>query len=133
MKRWLVNFCMIALGGIVFVSSAWAGSLSIVEPKDNAVVASPFAVRFQVQGMKVEPAGTVVQGAGHHHLLVNMEPIPKGEEIPFTKRHLHFGQGQTDARVNLPPGVYKLTAQFADGEHKSYGSEYSHAITLTVK
>jgi hypothetical protein len=108
-------------------------TIEITEPKDGATVTSPFTVKFAARGVKVVPAGTPAPGEGHHHLLINGDPLPPGTEVPFDKAHLHFGKGQTEAQVSLPPGVYKLTAQFADGEHKSLGPNFAHTIRVTVR
>lgn len=115
-------------------AAAAAGSaVSIVEPADGATVTSPFKLRFGVQGLAVAPAGDVVALSGHHHLLINVGPLPAGTSVPFTEQHLHFGKGQTETEVTLPPGTYKLTAQFANGAHQSYGPALSQTITVTVK
>jgi hypothetical protein len=108
-------------------------SVSLLEPANNAVVGTTFKVRFGVVGMKVEPAGDVVANSGHHHLLIDTGSIASGESIPFTPKHMHFGKGQQEADVKLEPGVYKLTAQFANGAHQSYGKDMSQTITITVK
>ncbi|MES2717867.1 MAG: DUF4399 domain-containing protein [Pseudomonadota bacterium] len=108
-------------------------AVSILEPADGATVSSPFKLRFGVQGLAVAPAGDVVAHSGHHHLLINVGPLAAGESVPFTDRHLHFGKGQTETEVSLPPGTYKLTAQFANGAHQSYGPGLSRTITVTVK
>ena len=53
--------------------------------------------------------------------------------------HIHYGKAQTEteteaeAEVKLAPGTYKLTAQFANGAHQSYGEALSHSITVMVK
>ncbi len=108
-------------------------NVRILEPANNAVVGTSFKVRFGVAGMAVEPAGDVVANSGHNHLLINLDSIAAGESIPFTEKHMHFGKGQQEADVKLPPGVYKLTAQFANGAHQSYGKGMSQTITVTVK
>lgn len=108
-------------------------SVTLVEPTDGATVTSPFKVRFGVRGMAVAAAGDIVADSGHHHLLINSDAIPAGESVPFTERHLHFGKGQTEAEVKLSPGTYKLTAQFANGAHQSYGKAMSQSITVIVK
>jgi hypothetical protein len=108
-------------------------AVSLMEPADGATVTSPFKVKFGVKGMAVAPAGDVVAKSGHHHLLINLAPIKAGEAVPFTPQHMHFGKGQTEAEVTLAPGVYKLTAQFANGAHESYGPAMSQTITVTVK
>jgi hypothetical protein len=114
-------------------AAAQGPSVSFIEPKDGATVTSPFRVKFAVVGMEVQPAGAVVPNAGHHHLLINQDSIGKGQPIPFDDTHLHFGKGQTETEVKLPPGQYKLTMQFADGAHQSYGAPLSKTINITVK
>ena len=108
-------------------------SVSLLEPADGATVSSPFKVRFGVVGLTVEPAGDIKPASGHHHLLINLDALPAGESVPFTDRHLHFGKGQTETEVTLPPGRYKLTAQFANGAHQSYGKALSQTISITVQ
>ena len=108
-------------------------SVSLLEPVNGAVVSSPFKVRFGVMGMEVAPAGDVIANSGHHHLLINLDSIKPGDEIPFTASHMHFGKGQTEAEVKLAPGSYKLTAQFANGNHESYGERMSQTVSITVK
>lgn len=108
-------------------------NVRILEPANNAVVGTNFKVRFGVVGMAVAPAGDVVANSGHNHLLINLDSIPAGESVPFSEKHMHFGKGQQEADVTLPPGVYKLTAQFGNGAHQSYGKEMSNTITVTVK
>lgn len=107
--------------------------VSILEPKNGATVQSPFKVKFGVRGMTVHPATEVIEGTGHHHLLINHGPIKEGESIPMDDTHLHYGKGQAEADVTLPPGKYKLTAQFANGAHQSYGKAMSDTIEVTVK
>ena len=104
-----------------------------VEPANGAVVSSPFKLRFGIRGMEVKPAGDQVAGQGHHHLLINRASQPKGEIIPADDAHIHFGKAQTETEVKLPPGTYKLTMQFADGFHLSYGKDMAATITVTVK
>ncbi|WP_395399979.1 DUF4399 domain-containing protein [Pseudoduganella sp. UC29_106] len=120
-----------ALGSIAF--GAAAQSVSFVEPQDGATVTSPFKVKFAVNGMDVKPAGDMSANTGHHHLLINAESMKAGEAIPFDETHMHFGKGQTETEVKLPPGKYKLTMQFANGAHQSYGQGLSKTINVTVK
>ena len=44
---------------------------------------------------------------------------------------MHFGKGLTEASIKLAPGDYKLTMQFADGLHCSYGKKW--AATISIK
>jgi len=126
----------ILVGALLALASVgtWAQSnVSFVEPKDGATVSSPFKVRLDVKGQTAAPAGDVKPGTGHHHVLINSDGYAKGEDIPFTRRNLHLNQGQSEIQLTLAPGTYKLTAQFADGAHKSLGPEFSRTITVTVK
>jgi hypothetical protein len=136
MKRAL--FVAMALIGAMLASCSTmktvpAQSVWFVEPKDGATVSSPFKVVFGVTGMAVEPAGDIKPDSGHHHLLINLGPMPAGEAIPVDATHLHFGKAQTEAQVELPPGNYKLTMQFANGAHVSYGPAMAASINVTVK
>ncbi len=108
-------------------------SVSFTAPMDGAVVTSPFDVKFAVSGMEIRPLGDMTPNTGHHHLLINTGPIAKGAPIPMDDTHLHYGKGQTEAKITLPPGKYKLTMQFGDGAHQSYGPAMSKTINITVK
>lgn len=110
-----------------------AKGVYFIEPADSATVTSPFKVKFGLRGMEIKPAGEQVAGTGHHHLLINQGPMPAGQIIPVDDMHLHFGKGQTETEVKLPPGQYKLTMQFADGFHLSYGPQMAATIGVTVK
>lgn len=102
-------------------------------PEDGAVVKSPVKMRFGVEGMEVRPAGELVEKTGHHHLVVGPAGIPEGTMVPSDEKHIHFGKGQTEAELELPPGEHKLTMQFADGNHTSYGEVMATTITVTVE
>ncbi|MES3011981.1 MAG: DUF4399 domain-containing protein [Pseudomonadota bacterium] len=113
--------------------AAPTGSITITEPADGATVSSPFKVKFGAEGVKIEPAGAIAAGSGHHHLLINTGPIAEGQTIPMDDTHLHYGKAQTEADITLAPGKYKLTAQLANGAHQSYGPSLSKTIEVTVK
>ena len=132
MKATMKNLVLAAiLGGAATMSMAQ--SVSFVAPADGATVSSPFKVKFGVAGMDVKPAGDMAANTGHHHLLINAEPIKAGESVPFDAQHMHFGKGQTETEVTLAPGAYTLTLQFANGAHQSYGALLSKTIKVTVQ
>ena len=119
---------------LVFSShSVFAQSVDFVEPKNGATVTSPFKVVFGITGMIVKPAGDMTANTGHHHLIINAESIPNGVVVPADATHIHYGKGQTETEVHLPPGKYKLTMQFANGAHQSYGPQLSKSIDVIVK
>ncbi|CAD6548555.1 DUF4399 domain-containing protein [Paraburkholderia kirstenboschensis] len=130
-SRWLSGAALAAL--LAASGAAQAASVSFVQPRDGASVSNPVHVVFRVDGMKIAPAGTLTDGTGHHHLLVDGKPLPKGEVIPANDKSLHFGKGQTETDLTLPPGDHTLTLQFGDGAHRSYGPELSKTITVHVK
>ena len=102
-------------------------------PKDGSTVASPVFIDMGLEGMTVEPAGKVKNGFGHHHLLINQKFWPEGSVIPTSDTTLHYGQGQTDTSIELDPGTYILSLQFADGVHASYGEKMSATIKINVE
>lgn len=102
--------------------------------EDGQSVTSPLTVEFGVEGMEVEPAGQIKENSGHHHLLINHDFITAGEIIPAgDSTMLHFGAGQTSTEVNLPIGEHKLTMQFANGAHMSFGEKMSTTINVSVE
>lgn len=125
---------VLAAGLLTISAVAFAQqSVSFVEPANGATVSSPFKVKFAVAGMDVKPAGDMTANTGHHHLLINAAPIKAGEVIPMDDKHIHFGKGQTETELTLPPGNYTLTMQFANGLHQAYGPGMNKEIKITVK
>ncbi|MBC8748042.1 hypothetical protein OKW43_003787 [Paraburkholderia sp. WC7.3g] len=130
-STWLVG---IATAGLLAASGmAQAAGVYFVQPADGATVSNPVHVVFGLDGMKIAPAGTMTEGTGHHHLLIDGKPPAKGEVIAATDKSLHFGKGQTETDLTLPPGDHTLTLQFGDGAHRSYGPDMSKTITVHVK
>ncbi len=107
--------------------------VGFVSPKDGATVTAKFTAKFSVDGLKIEKAGAVKPGTGHHHLIIDGPGTPAGQIVEKDSTHMHYGNGQTEAELTLTPGKHTLTLQFADGAHMSYGPEMSKTITITVK
>ncbi len=102
-------------------------------PSDGEAVKSPFKVWFGLRNMGVAPAGVEKPDTGHHHLLIDADLPPPGEPIPNNKTHLHFGGGQTEARIELPPGRHTLQLLMGDAEHVAHDPPVaSKRITVTV-
>jgi hypothetical protein len=102
--------------------------------KDGQTVKSPLKVEMGVSGIKLDTAGPVVEGSGHHHLLIDAgDSLAAGTVVPKDATHLHFGKAQKEATITLTPGTHRLTLQYADGIHRSYGGALSKAITVTAK
>lgn len=126
----LLIFALVLTMSQVFAAES---KMHFVKPSDNAIVAETFDVAFTVDGMTIEKAGMMKKGTGHHHLIIDGEPIAKGKIVPKNETHLHFGDGATHTSLTLKPGKHTLTLQFADGSHISLGPDYAKTITVTVK
>lgn len=88
-----------------------------IDLQDGATIPSRAKIRFGTEGITVTPAGTVSQNGGHHHLLVDTELPALDREIPSDFNHLHFGRGQTEVELSLPPGEHTLQLLLGDHEH----------------
>jgi hypothetical protein len=87
-------------------------------PNDGeALRCNNFRVWFGLRGMGIAPAQQQKVNTGHHHLLVDVDVPPLDEEIPNDRNHLHFGGGQSETRLTLPPGEHTLQLLFADHRH----------------
>jgi hypothetical protein len=107
--------------------------LYIIWPNDGARIKGAFWVRFGLRNMGVSRAGDTTPGVGHHHLLVNVDSFDPNEPLPTDKNHLHFGGGQTEARLELPPGQYTLQLVLGDAEHRPFKPPLvSKKIRVTV-
>lgn len=106
----------------------------IIYPRDGQRIRGAFPVRFGLRNMGVTRAGDTTANMGHHHLLVDaVDEIDPTEPIPTDKQHLHFGAGQTETRLDLPPGRHTLQLVLGDAEHKPFKPLLaSRKITVTV-
>jgi hypothetical protein len=106
----------------------------IIWPADGQVIPTgKFWVRMGLSNAGVAPAGIEKKFTGHHHLLVDVDLPPLDQEVPNDKNHLHYGLGQTEARLELPPGRHTLQLLFADDAHVPHEPAlYSKKITIIV-
>ena len=107
-------------------------STYFVNLKDGEVRETPFVARFGLSMRGLVPAGKTAGRAGHHHLLINQElPLDFKKPLPFTDQYIHFGKGQMEMVINLPPGNYDLRLVLADKGHIPY-FVYSKPLKLIV-
>jgi uncharacterized protein DUF4399 len=106
----------------------------IIWPQDGARIKGAFWCRFGLRNMGVTHADDPYPNSGHHHLLVDVtEPLDPEEPIPTDKKHLHFGRGQTEARIELPPGKHTLQLVLGDAKHRLFDPPVvSKVITIYV-
>jgi hypothetical protein len=119
-------------------STAPAGAYSyIVNLHNGESVISPFKVIFGLTpNMGVAPVGVEKPNVGHHHLLVDttIKPEQLSQPIPVDEHHLHFGKGQTETTLTLPPGKHTLQLVLGDWSHVPFNpSVQSAVVTVIVK
>ena len=109
--------------------------LYIIWPPDGAVIrGGKLWVRMGLRNAGVAPKGVEIPNIGHHHLLLDTDLPPLDEEIPSDRNHIHFGGGQTEARLeDLPPGEHTIQLLLGDHDHTPHDPPiYSKKITITV-
>jgi Domain of unknown function (DUF4399) len=95
--------------------------LYIIWPNEGQRIKGAFWCRFGLRNMGVTRAGDKSPNVGHHHLLVDVDgPLNPDEPIPTGRNYLHFGAGQTEARLDLPPGPHTLQLVLGDADHKPF-------------
>ena len=105
-------------------------------PRDGEVLPAgkPFRVWFGLRHMGVAPKGVSFSNTGHHHLLIDTELPPAGQVIPSDRNHLHFGAGETETMIELPPGKHTLQLLMGDADHVPHTPPVmSKKITITVR
>ena len=109
--------------------------LYFIWPQNGATIKGGFWCRFGLRNMGVTHAGDDYQNSGHHHLLLDAtEPLDPKEPIPQDKNHLHFGAGQTETRLELPPGKHTLQLVLGDAKHYLFDPPImSEKITINVR
>ena len=105
----------------------------ILWPADGQVVRGAFWVRMGLLDAGIAPAGVEKANTGHHHLLIDTELPALDQPIPNDRNHLHFGLGQTEARIDLPPGRHTLQLLLGDETHTPHQPPlFSRRITIMV-
>ncbi len=131
---------------LFFTSAVLANELSspapenarvyFIMPSDGETVSSPLTVRFGLEGMGVAPAGVDRDNTGHHHLLIDTDLSSLNLDLPLpsTDQVKHFGGGQTETVLTLPPGEHTLQLMLGNHLHVPHTPPViSDKITITVK
>ena len=106
-----------------------------IAPLSGEVVSSPIKVIFGADGINIVPAGVDLPMSGHHHLLINVDELPNLKlPIPADGNHLHFGGGQTETEIDLPPGKHTLQLLLGNHLHIPHSQPLiSDKIEITVE
>ena len=133
----------ITLGTVAIMagSSAFAGTpapadaeVYIISPQDGDTVTNPVTIQFGLKGMGVAPAGVDKPNTGHHHLLIDTDVPSLEVPVPADANHRHFGGGQTEVTLELPPGKHTLQLLLGDKAHIPHDPPVlSRKITIIVK
>ncbi len=133
---------VLLLGSMLAAPAALAGDtpspkdayVYIGWPNDGEVINTrTIKIWFGLRHMGVAPAGVDKPNTGHHHLLIDTDLPPFDEPIPNDRNHLHFGGGQTETRVDLPPGRHTLQLVLGDAQHRPFKPVVaSEKIQVTV-
>ena len=105
-------------------SSGSTPRVFFVEPKDGATVKSPVPLKFGIENYQIAavPQGTVDTARpnmGHYHVAVDSDCLPAGTTIQKAAPWVHFGTGNSEIEMQLPPGMHKLTLQLGDDLHRA--------------
>lgn len=104
-----------------------------IAPAAGASLQGPIKVVMGLSGMGVAPAGVDLPETGHHHLLVDVEQPILDAPLPMNEQYRHFGKGQTEATLSLPPGRHTLQLLLADKNHIPHQPPViSERISVTV-
>lgn len=106
----------------------------IIWPSDGQVIAGgKFWLRMGLRNAGLAPAGVVRPGTGHHHVIIDSDLPPFDDEIPADRNHRHFGGGQSEFRVELPPGQHTIQLLLGDHDHIPHNPPLaSKKITVVV-
>jgi hypothetical protein len=115
--------------------SAPGAAVYFVGLKDGAKLANPVTLHFGLKGMGIAPAGIKVDNTGHHHLYIDTDlPADMSQPVPAIENEvMHFGKGQTEVTLTLPPGKHTLQLVLADALHVPHNPPVvSKKITIIV-
>lgn len=110
-------------------------SVYFLTPADGDVINGEVVIKFGLSGMGVAPAGFDKKHTGHHHLLINLPELPDlTQSLPSSDQIVHFGGGQTETTITLPPGEHSLQLLLGNYLHIPHNPPVlSEVITVTVK
>jgi len=98
-----------------------AATVRIEAPQEGAVVTGDSVpIELSASGVGIVPAdGESTPGRAHHHLVLDVDPTPAGQEIPKQVEGIvHLGTGASSFTLkDLTAGRHRLIAVLALGDH----------------
>jgi hypothetical protein len=143
-----IGFRTLVCSSVIFVAAATAAfsqtqtpsppgaAVYFINLKNGDTVTSSFKVQFGLTGMGIAPVGVQNERTGHHHLVIDTKLSDEELKRPIAAdaQHVHFGGGQTETTVTLPPGSHTLQLVLGDWSHIPHNPPVmSPVITVTVK
>ena len=130
MRKTIWALALIALSG----QAEAEPRLYFITPQHGETLSSPITVRFGLNGMGIAPAGVDRENTGHHHLLIDVDILPPLDSpLPSSEQIRHFGGGQTEVELALPPGEHTLQLVLGNHAHVPHQPPLlSERITITV-
>ncbi len=98
-----------------------AARITFQSPSNGDRIAGGVDLTMVAEGIEIEPAGEVREGAGHFHVIADAGCVEPGAPIPKDADHVHFGSGAGAGTVYLGPGSHTLCLQVGDGQHAALG------------
>ena len=129
-----ISLNTIALSVLAQESEGSGARAYFIAPVDGDTVSSPVDIVFGLSGMGVAPAGVDFPNTGHHHVLIDLDTMPPMDQpLPANENIVHFGLGQTEAKIELSPGQHTLQMVVGNMLHTPHDTPVvSDKITITV-
>lgn len=130
-----VNACAALIAAAASVGACGgddSDAVSFVAPTEGESIAGSIAFDLAAEGVTVEPAGEVRDGAGHFHVVADAECVAAGDAIPRDVDHVHLGDGQSDGVIYLGPGRHELCVQLGDGVHTAQGLTDTVSVAVGI-
>jgi hypothetical protein len=112
-----------------------------VSPEEGGTYPADSPVAFEF-GMADYELGAVPEevfqprgGVGHHHLGIDIDCLPAGEEIPRgDPTWVHFGDASSTIEMMLEPGEHTFVLQLGDDEHVTQAADgLCDSVTIRVE
>ncbi len=107
-------------------------TVSLSSPASGATLSGGVELAMASDGLTIEEAGEVREGAGHFHVIADDGCVESGSPIGKDADHVHFGNGQSDGVIYLEPGSHELCLQVGDGVHTALDVTDRRTIEVAI-